>query len=771
MSFFDNFFGKKRGARKRLTSSVFSESEEAQGKKYAYDPGDRIAGRYEVVGILAGGMAVVYFCADHAWQQRPLALKTFKPKYLSSRKARDRFLREGTIWVGLTHPNVVRAYGVERIGDGREIYLVLEWVAAAAGKDEASLRAWLEPDKPLPVEQALLFALHIARGMKYATDKIPGLVHRDLKPENVLVGRDGNARVSDFGLARTLIGVEYEDKNAGALKGDFRRTVLSQGMVGTPLFMAPEQWVSGARLDTRADIYAFGCILYEMAVGRSAVTGESLAELSYAHRYGNVQAIPSHLPVEVKALIQRCMALEPKDRCQNWEEVERSIKIVYKRVIRKSVPVEVNLQGKTPAALRNELVAAGWSYQAMGLSYYDIGSYDLAAGYFERVVWVGEQQKEPALEASGLSHLGNVCRVLSDVDGAIRCHKRQLKIVRSLGNRPEESDALGNLGNNYAKLGDLTRAIVYYQQQIGIARELKDLARELLAVRNWGDASREMGMPEKAIQFYNHALTLVKKYKDRTQEGRVLGTIGAAYAQMGNVKKAMRYYKQALDIAQEIGDRTGKGIALGYLGIAYRGQGNTEQAILHLMEYLVITRDAGLRFEEGFVLSKLGRIYFEEDDPGQALVFYQECLRIVRKLGDQVWFASVLQQVGDCYRDLGKFDQAIGYYEENLSVAKEINNPLLIAKALYNLGNIYRNVRDTSRARPYYEDALQIAETLEDELLGGNIKLDFSLLFSWEGDRDKAITYSDAALKIFRTKKKKNLVKEAKQVISYIRRH
>ena len=176
----------------------------------AYPPGTRIAGHYEIAGRpLMGGMGVVYVCFDHQ-EQRPVALKTFKPEYLPDRAARDRFLREGTTWMDLgSHPHIVRCYQVIYLDP--EVYLVLELVAKEDGCTDASLRSWLVPGKPLPVEQVLLFGLQIVRGMRYATGIIPGFVHRDLKPENVLVGADrlSNAdvnrlRVTDFGLAVVL---------------------------------------------------------------------------------------------------------------------------------------------------------------------------------------------------------------------------------------------------------------------------------------------------------------------------------------------------------------------------------------------------------------------------------------------------------------------------------------------------------------------------------------------------------------------------------------
>ena len=230
-----------------------------------------IAERYEVVNTQEGGMGIVYLCRDHLTSDL-VALKTFKPEYLSHRAARDLFLREGTMWVEIgRHPNIVQAYRVERVGDGREVYLVLEWIVQPQDKNSPSLRSWLKKGQPLPVAQSILFALHVARGMRFATQKIPGLVHRDLKPENILIGYDDMARVTDFGLASTL-----SSHGPGSAIGTFEdsrenvgRTQLTQGVAGTPLYMAPEQWAHQG-LDARADIYALGCILYEMVMGQFA---------------------------------------------------------------------------------------------------------------------------------------------------------------------------------------------------------------------------------------------------------------------------------------------------------------------------------------------------------------------------------------------------------------------------------------------------------------------------------------------------------------------
>ena len=301
-----------------------------------HTPGTRFA-QYEVASApLIGGMSIVYICIDHRanW---PVVLKTFQPHLLPDREARDRFLREGTAWVNLgIHPHIVRCYGVFQPGDTPEVYLVLELVVKEQDRRDATLRSWLIPGQPLPVLQALLFTLQIARGMRYATEKIPGLVHRDLKPENVLVGADrlskadvNRLRVTDFGLAAVLEGVGSQAfEGFPTSEVSVERIQLTHGVVGTPLYMAPEQW-RGEDVCTATDVYALGCIVYEMLVGRHAVAGRTVEALRRAHCEGKVDPLPYHLPDEIRALVTRCLALEPRRRYESWEAVEIALTAAY----------------------------------------------------------------------------------------------------------------------------------------------------------------------------------------------------------------------------------------------------------------------------------------------------------------------------------------------------------------------------------------------------------------------------------------------------------
>jgi tetratricopeptide (TPR) repeat protein len=589
-----------------------------------YPSGTLIDNRYEVVQGpgekpgLAGGMGVVYLCLDHQ-EDLPVALKTFQSQFLPNRAARDRFLREGTTWVELgRHPHIVRCHRVFSPPVSPDVYLVLEWVAQAEGKPDASLRAWLTPGQPLPVEQALLFALHVARGMRHATQQIPGLVHRDLKPENVLVGQDGRARVTDFGLAKTLadLGVELVSESLGTSDFSPSRTQLTQaGVAGTPLYMAPEQWTPGESLDARADIYALGCILYEMLTGQCAVTGKSLRQLERAHRAGQVGKLPRGLPRQVRGLVRRCLALGRGDRYGTWGEVEVVLAQGYERLVGQEAPAEAAAGAET----RAERVAAGWSYNAIGASYLHIGKFDVALGYFERVVRIGQAEQERELEGAGLGNLGAAYHVLGDARRAIEFHQQHLAIAREIGDRRAEGRALSNLGATYHVLGDARRAIEFHEQRLAIAREIGDRRGEGEALGSLGSAYHVLGDAQRAIGFHQQRLAIAREIGDRRGEGRALSNLGGAYADLGDARRAIDFHDQSLTIAREIGDRAGEGRALGNLGAAYRALGDARRAAEFYKQGLATQREIGNVMEGAITNFNLALLLYEQGRRVEAL--------------------------------------------------------------------------------------------------------------------------------------------------------
>jgi tetratricopeptide (TPR) repeat protein len=713
-----------------------------------HPPGAWIAGRYGVTGRpLLGGMGIVYVCFDHE-EQRPMALKTFKPEFLPDRAARDRFLREGTTWVNLgRHPHIVRCHRVVQPEGALEIYLVLDLVAKEEGLRDASLRSWLMPGAPLSVRQSLLFALQIARGMAHATTTISGFVHRDLKPENVLVGVDrlSNAdvnrlQVTDFGLAAVLQDAGQRvaglamTNGCSAIRDPLGRTQLTRGVVGTPLYMAPEQW-RGEQVTAQTDIYAMGCILYEMLAGQQAAPGDGLAELERAHCEGRLRPLPRELPKSVADLVARCLSVEPGRRYGGWEDVEEALGAVYTEVMGCAAP------GPEPveALNRAERVAAGWSYSEIGNSYLDIGKADVALGYYQCAQELGMAEGERQLEAAGLNHLGLACKNVGKVRQAIQLHEQALAIFREVGDRRNEETALANLGDAYLELGDSQRAIGLFEQALAIARTIGKRHGEGITLNKLGSAHLHLGDAQRAIGLFEQALAIDRQIGNRCGEGGVLGNMGLACLDLGDVRRTIGYCEQALVIAREVGDRRAQGNNLNCLGEAYRNLGDMRQAIRCYEQALTIAREINDRRGEGVALNNLGIAYKNLGDLQRAVAYYQQRLELARETGDRYGEGKTLGNLGNAYAILGELRRAITFYEQRLELAREIGDRRGEAAALGNLGSAYAGLGEVQWAIGHYEQALAVWRGIGGAHGVASNSFNMALLYAQQGEWGRAL--------------------------------
>ena len=275
-------------------------------------PGTRI-GPYEVISIVgAGGMGEVYRARDPKLQ-RDVALKILPEVFASDSDRLGRFQREARTLAALNHPHIAGIYGFE---ENAGIYaLALEFVDGETLADHIARG-------PIPVEEALPIARQIAEALEAAHEQ--GIVHRDLKPANIKVRRDGTVKVLDFGLAKALA-AEGTGATADVLNSP---TITSPAMtqmgmiLGTAAYMAPEQ-ARGKPADKRSDIWAFGCVFYEMLTGRRAFEGEEVTEtIANVIRVEPAwQALPAGLSPAVAALLKRCLTKDPKQRMRDGGDV------------------------------------------------------------------------------------------------------------------------------------------------------------------------------------------------------------------------------------------------------------------------------------------------------------------------------------------------------------------------------------------------------------------------------------------------------------------
>jgi len=270
-------------------------------------------GPYRILSLLgAGGMGKVYRARDTKLD-RDVAMKTLPSEFARNRERLARLRREARTLASLNHPNIAAIYGMEESGDSD--WLVLELV------EGENLRG------PLPVPEALRVAKQIAEALEAAHEK--GIVHRDLKLANVRVTQQGRVKVLDFGLAKA---VWVEDEEPGQnldvsqLPTKTMLETLAGRIMGTPGYMSPEQAL-GKGVDHRTDIWAFGCVLYELLTGERTFRGGTQTETLAAvlEREPDWQALPPNTPVKIRDLLRHCLQKDPERRLNDIAEARQTL--------------------------------------------------------------------------------------------------------------------------------------------------------------------------------------------------------------------------------------------------------------------------------------------------------------------------------------------------------------------------------------------------------------------------------------------------------------
>ncbi len=265
-------------------------------------------GRYEILEPLgAGGMGEVWLAEDTRLGRR-VAVKVLPEGFASDPERLARFEQEARAAAALNHPHIAAVYdvGTETAEDGSTTrFMVQEFLRGR------SLQEALEK-RPLPLEKALTLGAEIIEALKAA--HAAGIVHRDLKPENVFVTEDGHAKVLDFGLAKLT-----ETTGAPAAGATMSPTALGTqagAIMGTAGYMAPEQ-VNGEEVDHRADLFAFGCVLFEMVTGKQPFRGQNVYETLgkiVSSEPERLEVQGADIPPELRRLVRKCLAKDPARR-------------------------------------------------------------------------------------------------------------------------------------------------------------------------------------------------------------------------------------------------------------------------------------------------------------------------------------------------------------------------------------------------------------------------------------------------------------------------
>jgi hypothetical protein len=290
----------------------------------ALTPGTRV-GPYEITALIGvGGMGEVYRATDMQLK-RAVAIKVLPDAVATDPERLARFQREAELLASLNHPNIAQIYGLER-SSGQTIALVMELVEGPTLAERIAAA-------PMSVDEALVIARQIAESLEAAHEQ--GIVHRDLKPANVKVREDGTVKVLDFGLAKALEATSAT-RSISPSSMTMSPTVTTPAMtqlgliLGTAAYMSPEQ-ARGKMVDQRTDVWAFGCVLFEMLSGKRAFEADdvSLTLARVLEREVDLGALPASVPPRVRQVIGTCLRKDVRQRLHAMGDVRLALEGVF----------------------------------------------------------------------------------------------------------------------------------------------------------------------------------------------------------------------------------------------------------------------------------------------------------------------------------------------------------------------------------------------------------------------------------------------------------
>jgi len=444
-----------------------------------YKKGDVIGRIYEVYGVLGvGGFSVVYL-AHSRETDSVVALKTLRDEYQEDRDSREQFRKEATLWVNLKrHPNLVSAHFIEELS-GR-LYIGMEYIEP---NDEGlnSLEGYLE-HRPPDLIQSLRWAIQFCHGMESAgTQGIRS--HRDVKPANIMITREGQVKITDFGFADVIDPSRKQAVFDGMARA--RRGTEPRFGFGTPSYMPPEQFVNPANCDARSDIYSFGVVLYQLATRgrlpfapkvRRRRPGRNPPSIwKQMHRLHTDAPLPP-LRSPLFPILRRCLQKEQRARYQTFSDLRHDLELLLLK------------NGEELEAPSRSRKAEAWEIYNRAFSLAQLGNYEDAIRHYDMVLELEPQNTD------AWNNRGVCCKKLGKNEDALICYENAIRVDR------HNASAWTNKGNILYATGRYSDALVSLTRAVRI-----DTANET-AWLNKALAEERLGLNKEAASSYRRYL-------------------------------------------------------------------------------------------------------------------------------------------------------------------------------------------------------------------------------------------------------------------------
>jgi serine/threonine protein kinase len=532
---------------RRLFNRSRSTSRKGTPLGREFKVGDTIEQRFEVEQVRRGFMGIVYIAHDRQ-RRRRVAIKTFQNKFLWDDEAITRFNAEAELWVRLgNHPNIVRAYDL-RTFLGKP-HVVAEYVHGGP------LRTLVGH---LQLQEAIDYAIQICWGMSYAVERA-AILHRDIKPDNIMVTLDGQAKVTDFGLARVLPTWQWADHLRDLRSPASRiRTPPPDVLGGTLPYMAPEAIEGSIHVGVWTDIYAFGVMLYELFTGKlpfDSMRDESLIRMHFHVEPRDPRDIKPTLHKGATHIVMRCLAKRPADRYQSFKEVEEDLQLLRKHLFSE------RFVSRWPTNSDNE--HERWT--EMGLAHMDMNEYSEALSCFRQALNIDDSRADSWL------NLARARLKLWQYNETLRAIEEGLKRATD---RNDFGYLLALRGETYTAMMMPERAMASYDQGLsytpnsprlwrekGILLQKNGLLREAqqciekaisydgfdsLAWRLLGDLQVAQDRLHKARRAYAEALKLDPR------SALTWARYGTCQLRMSRPQDALRSFEMALRLDEEL---------------------------------------------------------------------------------------------------------------------------------------------------------------------------------------------------------------------------
>jgi tetratricopeptide (TPR) repeat protein/predicted Ser/Thr protein kinase len=676
---------------------------------------------YRILSQLGeGGMGAVYLAEDSRLGRR-VALKVPHSAPAAQNFYHARFLREARSISALSHPNVATLYDYGETADGRP-YIVMELVE---GRELGSVI----DSGGLTVERAVEIVERVAHALS-AAHRL-GIVHRDVKPSNVIVTERGGVKVLDFGLAK-LVGAEHGALSAPEAETLQRAMTRSDVMIGTPLYLSPEQ-ARGGEIDARSDIFALGALLYECVAGRPAFAGSTVVEI--AAQVIHVEPPPPSkfnpdLPRALDRVALKALAKRPEDRYQSADEFAAALGEARQKVTSNGHLRTQGVRRSADAAPQHSaLTTLSENLRRPRLSIYAavaVAALVVIAAWGASRLWVGRAH-EPNAEARnayerGVDFMreGAYWQASKNFERAVAADDKYALAHASLAEALTELDYLDRAKDELLRANQLVpdhsvlpaRERLYldavtstvtrdFQSAVGsYARIAAETPNEAYAYVDLGRACEKAEDAKRAVENYLKATQLKPDYAAAYLRA------GDLYTRQGEYKSAASAYDRAEQIYTDAAQMEGRAEVLFRRGYLLRTTGDNAGARAQLNQAVELARTNGYETQQINALLQLSAVASNENDIASAQKYATDAVDLAQAKGRENLAALGLVDLGNTYLARGNYAEAEAYIKQGLGLAERNKAKRVRAKALGNLGGIYINQGKTDDGAAYVQQAL-----------------------------------------------------------------